>query len=319
MDLSPRPTVAIRIHRLPELDLAGMVASKTVTPMVASLLRAAVRAGLRLVVSGGPGAGKTTLMRVLAHEIGPAEHLVTVEEERELGLHLDQARHPVVTPLEAREANAEGAGEINLDDLLKQALRHSPSRVIVGEVRGGEVTSMLRALGNGAAGGMCTLHAQSAGAVFDRIAALAQLACPPLPIEAVYQWTASAIDFIVHVERRDWLDAHGRRSRRRVVTEIIEVGPVGDSGRPDTTVVFGPGPDRTTGGSTVPVLPPSPKLLATLTEHGFDWHSAQQPTHHPPTGPPPVRGYETALHRTGGPAGNGWAGNGWARDARAER
>jgi len=310
MNLTPRPTVAIRLHRLPELDLAGMVASGTVTPAAASMLRAAVRAGLNMVVSGGPGAGKTTLVRVLAHEIAPAEHVVTVEEERELGLHLDQARHPLVTPFEAREANAEGAGEISLDDLLKQALRHSPSRVIVGEVRGGEVTAMLRALANGATGGMCTLHANSAGAVFDRIAALAQLAHPPLPIIAAYQWTATAINFIVHVERRDSIDSRGRRSRRRMVTEIIEVGPVGDSGRPDATVVFGPGPD----GSTVPLLPPSPKLLAELTRQGFDWQAAQLPTGHPPTTRYTPGGYDTGPRRSSGAAGNGWAGNG-----RAER
>ena len=306
IEVSGRPRVAIRLHRVPDLDLDGLVATGTATPAVASLLRAAVRAGLRLVVSGGPGAGKTTIVRVLAHEIDPAEHLVTIEEEYELGLHLDPARHPLVTPLQAREANAEGAGEITLDDLLKQSLRHSPSRVIVGEVRGGEVTSMLRALGNGAAGGMCTLHAASAAAVFARIASLAQLASPPLPVEAAYQWTASAIDLIVHVRRQDSVDARGRRARRRFICEIIEVGPVGDSGRPDATTLFEPGPN----GSAVPAMPPSPELMTKLAEHGFDW-AALHGNGQSVDGGDAHRGLSNG--RIGhSPAGDGWAGNGRA-------
>jgi hypothetical protein len=145
---------------------------------------------------------------------------------------------------------------------------------------------------------MCTLHAQSAGAVFDRIAALAQLADPPLPVEAAYQWTAAAITLIVHVQRLDTVDSRGRRSRRRMVTEIVEVGAVGDSGRPDSTVVFGPGPD----GSPVPMLPPSPQLLARLSGCGFDWQAAQQPD-----GETRPRGYRAVVDHTAD--GDGW-GNG---------
>jgi len=305
MEVSGRPRVAIRLHRVPELDLDGLVATGTATPAVGSLLRAAMRAGLRLVVSGGPGAGKTTIMRVLAHEIDPIEHLVTVEEERELGLHLDKTRHPLVTPFEVREANAEGAGEVTMDDLLWQSLRHCPSRVIVGEVRGGEVTAMLRMFGNGAVGGgMCTLHAGSAAAVFTRIASLAQLADPPLPVETAYQWTASAIDLIVHVQREDCVDRRGRRTRRRFISEIVEVGPIGDSGRPDATTLFEPGPD----GAAVPAMPPSPELMGRLSGHGFDWaalHSlARNGTNHGPA--------HGLVHRAGNvvsKASNGSAGH----------
>lgn len=324
MEVSGRPRVAIRLHRVPDLDLDGLVATGTATPAVGSLLRAAMRAGLRLVVSGGPGAGKTTILRVLAHEIDPIEHLVTVEEEQELGLHLDKTRHPLVTPLQAREANAEGAGEITLDDLLKQSLRHSPSRVIVGEVRGGEVTAMLRMFGNGAVGGgMCTLHAASAAAVFQRIASLAQLANPPLPVEATYQWTASAIDLIVHVQREDRVDRRGRRTRRRFISEIIEVGPVGDSGRPDATTVFEPGPG---GGSAVPAMPPSPDLMARLAAHGFDWAALHSPAHNSTDHGPDRGAVHSVVHRgvsngSGGqsPAGDGWADDGWAGNGRGRR
>ncbi|MGC7093958.1 CpaF family protein [Amycolatopsis lurida] len=266
MEISDRPRVAIRRHRLVDVGLDDLTANGTVTLLSASFLRAAVRSGCNLIVSGGPAAGKTTLLRALCAEIPASEHVVTVEEEYELGLHLNSRTRPLVTPLEARPANSEGVGEITLDDLLKQTLRHSPSRVIVGEVRAGEVTAMLRALGNGATGGMCTLHATSAMAVFDRIGALGQLADPPLAIEAAHQWTASAIDLVVHVARVDHDTPAGRR-RERFVTEVVEVGPVGDSGRPDTTRLFGPHP---ADGHAVPVYTPSRGLFERLARHGFD-------------------------------------------------
>ncbi|MYW91661.1 CpaF family protein [Amycolatopsis rubida] len=264
IEVSDRPRVAIRRHRLVDVALDGLVANGTLDIPVASFLRAAVRAGCNVIVSGGPAAGKTTLLRALCAEIPDDEHVVTVEEEYELGLHIGSRL--LVTPLEARPANSEGIGEITLDDLLKQTLRHSPSRVIVGEVRAGEVTAMLRALGNGATGGMCTLHATSASAVFDRIGALGQLADPPLAIEAAHQWTASAIDLVVHIARTD--QAHlGTHRRQRYVSEIIEVGPVGDSGRPDTTRIFAP---RPADGRAVPEYAPSLDLLERLERHGFD-------------------------------------------------
>ncbi|AIG74382.1 Flp pilus assembly protein, ATPase CpaF [Amycolatopsis japonica] len=266
MEVSDRPRVAIRRHRLVDVGLNDLVVNGTLDPLLSAFLQSAVRAGCNVIVSGGPAAGKTTLLRALCAEIPDYEHVVTVEEEYELGLHI--GARPLVTPLEARPANSEGIGEISLDDLLKQTLRHSPSRVIVGEVRAGEVTAMLRALGNGATGGMCTLHATSATAVFDRIGALGQLAHPPLAIEAAYQWTASAIDLVVHVARADHATAGGRR-RQRFVTEIIEVGPVGDSGRPDTTRIFAPRPED---GRAVPAYPPSRDLLERLTRHGVDRH-----------------------------------------------
>ncbi|SFO88526.1 CpaF family protein [Amycolatopsis rubida] len=264
IEVSDRPRVAIRRHRLVDVALDGLVANGTLDIPVASFLRAAVLAGCNIIVSGGPAAGKTTLLRALCAEIPDGEHVVTVEEEYELGLHTGSRL--LVTPLEARPANSEGIGEITLDDLLKQTLRHSPSRVIVGEVRAGEVTAMLRALGNGATGGMCTLHATSASAVFDRIGALGQLADPPLAIQAAHQWTASAIDLVVHVARTD--HAHlGAHRRQRYVSEIIEVGPVGDSGRPDTTRIFAP---RAADGRAVPEYAPSLDLLERLERHGFD-------------------------------------------------
>ncbi|MCK2241867.1 MULTISPECIES: CpaF family protein [unclassified Crossiella] len=267
MSLTDRPRIAIRRHRLHDVGLDDLVRAGTLDSILVAFLRAAVRAGKNIVVTGGPYTGKTTALRALAREIPANEHLITVEDDAELGLDL-LGTHTLVTPLEARQGNAEGAGEVTLDDLLKQTLRHSPSRVLVGEVRAGEVTSLLRALGNGAAGGMCTLHAASAAAVTDRIAALGQLAAPPLPVEAAYRWTASAIDLVVHLAKVDHHDPHsGRFSRQRYVTEIAELGPVGDTGRPDLTHLFSP---RPVDGRAIPAFPPSPGLMADLIRHGFD-------------------------------------------------
>lgn len=267
MEVTDRPRVTIRRYRLVETTLDTLVENGTLDTIVRDFLAAAVKAGKNLIVSGGPAAGKTTLLRALCHEIRPEEHLVTVEDEYELGLHLTPARHPLVSPFEARLPNAEGVGEIDLDTLLKQALRHSPSRVIVGEVRAGEVTAMLRALGNGAAGGMCTLHAASATDVLDRIASLGQLARPPLPIEAAYRWIASAIDLVVHVRKVDHHLPGDPPRRERMVSEILEVGQVGDSGRPDITRVFAPSPDD---GRAKLVYPPSRQLADDLRRAGFE-------------------------------------------------
>ncbi|MEV0700039.1 ATPase, T2SS/T4P/T4SS family [Saccharopolyspora sp. NPDC050389] len=275
-EVTDRPRIAIRRHRLTHTTLADLRTHGTLDPGLEHFLAVAIRAGVNLLVTGGPFAGKTTLLRALCAEIPTHEHIVTVEDDYELGLHLEGGR--VVTPLEARTANAEGVGEISLDDLLKQTLRHSPSRVIVGEVRGGEITALLRALGNGATGGMGTLHATSARAVPDRIAALGQLAIPPLSVEAAHRWTASALDLIVHLARRDHSDR-----RERFVTEIVEVGPVGDAAIPDLTTLFRP---RTGDGRAVPACPPSPTLMARLDAYGLDrtifhrpdgqWHSLGQ-------------------------------------------
>ncbi len=265
-EIVPWPTIAIRRHRLPGIRLADLVRLGTVDDTLAELLSAAVRAGCNILVTGGPSAGKTTLLRVLCLEIPTGEHVITVEDEYELGLHINTGLEPV-TAMESRLANAEGVGEITLDDQLKQALRHSPKRVIVGEVRGGEITAMLRALGNGATGGMGTLHARSADVVFDRIASLGQLATPPLSIEAASAWTASAIDLIVHVVKIDDTDPHGRRRRRRYVSEVLAVGPVGDAGTPDTTRLYS---RAVPGAPAKPVFTPGTELAARLAAHGFD-------------------------------------------------
>ena len=274
-EVTDRPRVAIRRHRHSHASLDTLTELGTLTPTVREFLSTAVAAGLNLLVTGGPAAGKTTLLRALAHQIPACEHVVTVEDDSELGLHLDEDR--LVTAAEAREANGEGHGQITLDDLLTQALRHSPSRVLVGEVRGGEITSLLRALGNGAAGGMGTLHAAAATSVPQRISALAQLAQPPLPTEAAHQWTATALDLIVHITRDD-----RDTPRKRRVSQVVEVGPVGDAHTPDLTSLFRPDPSS---GQAQLLHPPSPTLRARLEHAGLDPHLLHpEPEGNAPTG-----------------------------------
>ena len=296
MEVTGRPTVAIRRHRLASVTLDDLLDLGTLTPALHGFLRAAVRAGCNMVVSGAPAAGKTTLLRALAAEIPADDHIVTIEEEYELGLHLPDLqgdRAPrLVTAMEARQANAEGVGAIGLHTLLTQALRHSPSRVLVGEVRGGEVSALLAALSNGAAGGMCTLHARSAEAVLTRLAQLSQLSDPPLPPEAVWRFAADAIDLIVHLDRARTSgvgsgggQAGGGSGGGRFVSAVVEVGPVGDGGMPDTTAVFAPDDTGREGpaGRAVPAYTPSVRLRNRLAPAEFP---IRQPA---PAAEPPAR------------------------------
>ena len=146
-------------------------------------MRAAVRRPhpLNIVVAGGTDAGKTTFLRALLAEVEPWERLVVIEDALELQLERDPERHPDVVELETREANVEGAGEITMRELARHALRMAPDRVIVGEVRGGEVLEMLLAMSQGNDGSLCTLHADSSAAALTKIATYALMARERMP------------------------------------------------------------------------------------------------------------------------------------------
>ncbi len=153
-----------------------------------------VRRRLAFLVSGGTGSGKTTLLNALLTLVGPDERLVLVEDASEL-----RPDHPHVVALEARPPNIEGAGEITLRTLVRQALRMRPDRLVVGEVRGGEVVDMLAAMNTGHEGGCATVHANSAADVPSRVEALALAA--GLSREAAHSQLASAVDVVVHLGR----------------------------------------------------------------------------------------------------------------------
>ncbi|WP_240808864.1 TadA family conjugal transfer-associated ATPase [Microbispora catharanthi] len=181
----------------------------------AAVLRAIMAARLAFLVTGGTGTGKTTMLSAMLSLAGPAERLLLVEDSAEL-----QPLHPHVVRLEARPPNLEGAGGVGLRDLVRQALRMRPDRLVVGEVRGAEVVDLLAALNTGHEGGCGTLHANNAADVPARLEALACAA--GLSREAVHSQIAAALDLVIHLVR----EAGGGRRR---VSEIcvLERGPSG--------------------------------------------------------------------------------------------
>ena len=269
MDVLPRPAGVIRVHRFADPSLDDLHRMGMVDSPLREFLRAAIRAGVSPLVSGAPGVGKTTLLRALGNAIPWNNVVVTVEDERELGLHLPRwdaasrrmvSRHAVCRPFESRLPNAEGRGGFDMGDALHLALRASPTWVIVGEVRGAYVTSLLEAATSGIASVMCTIHSPSAEGVFDKVLVNA-LKANPAPSSELVLRSLAALGLVVHV-RRD-------RHYDRFVSGVYELGPVGDSGRPDLRPVFAPRPDDgracATGAGML-----SDGLVERLTAVGFD-------------------------------------------------
>jgi pilus assembly protein CpaF len=200
------PYLTIRRFAVRAIELADAC-----TPPIAELLRDAVRARRNVVISGGTGAGKTTLLNAMAAHIPSSERVVTVEDAAELrlpGVH--------VLRLEARPANAEGAGEVSVRDLVRNALRMRPDRIVVGEVRGAEALDMLQAMNTGHDGSLSTCHANSPADALRRIETMVLTGNVALPLAAVRDQLASAIDLVVQVAR----DATGAR-RVVSVAEVI--------------------------------------------------------------------------------------------------
>lgn len=202
------PIVAVRRFTKAVRNLEGLVSSGSATGEVADMLRDAVVHRENLLISGGTGAGKTTLLNVLSTEIPSQERIVTVEDAAELEL----AGH--VVRLEARPPNAEGAGEVTLQQLVRSALRLRPDRIIVGEVRGPEALDMIWALNTGHDGSMSTVHANSPAEALWRLETLAMSGDRRVGEVAVQRQILSAVDVIVQVER-----VGGRRR----ITEVADV------------------------------------------------------------------------------------------------
>ena len=185
---------------------------------VGALLREAVEQRRNLVVSGATSAGKTTLLNALAAFVDPSERIITIEDAAELRLLV-----PHVVRLEVRPSNAEGAGSIDQRELVRNALRMRPDRLIVGEVRGGEAFDMVQAMNTGHDGSMSTCHANNVVDALHRLEAMVLIAATGLPIGAVRQQIASSIDLVVHVER-------GAGGKRRVV-DVAAIEAVGGEWR----------------------------------------------------------------------------------------
>ncbi|WP_335989887.1 CpaF family protein [Glycomyces sp. MUSA5-2] len=212
LGVSDRPTVSIRRHRLVEVSLAELRAARMFGADIAAFLEAAVAARCNMIISGPFRSGKTTLLGALAGLLPAQERLITIEDARELGLHRD-SRHSQVVSFETREPNIEGAGEVSASRLFREALRMSPDRIIVGEVRGGEVRVMLEAMSTGTDGSLCTMHTSSSQGVFSKIKSFARDG--GLDPEAAAEKIAEGLDFIVQIRHTP--------SRGRYISSIREV------------------------------------------------------------------------------------------------
>jgi len=201
------PLLTIRKFARAPFRVDDLVAAGSLAPAQADLLERCVRGRLNIVVSGGTGTGKTTLLNALAGFIDPAERIVTVEDAAELRLP-----QPHVARLETRPPNVEGRGEVTLRALVRNALRMRPDRIVVGEVRGGEALDMLQAMNTGHDGSLTTVHASSPADAVRRIETMALMAGLDLPHLAVREQVASAVDVIVHLVR----DGDGSRRVRFV-------------------------------------------------------------------------------------------------------
>jgi pilus assembly protein CpaF len=210
-------TLTIRKFSRDPFQVADLISFGTMSPEMAELLRACVEARLNIVVSGGTGTGKTTLLNVLSSFIPENERIITIEDAVELEL---QQEH--VVRLESRPANIEGKGEITIRDLVRNSLRMRPDRIVVGEVRGGESLDMLQAMNTGHDGSLSTVHANTPRDAIARLETLVLMAGLDLPLRAVREQVASAVDVIVQISRL--------RDGTRRVTHVTEVqGLEGDT------------------------------------------------------------------------------------------
>mgnify|MGYP001236564775 CR=1 FL=1 len=258
--------VAIRKFILLAHSLEQLVALGTLSRPAADFLDAAVQAGVNILVSGPTGSGKTTLLNCLGSSIPASDRTVTIEETAELRL---ESQLPDCVALQARAGNIEGVGEIRIRDLVRNALRMRPHRIIVGEVRGGEALDMLLALTTGHDGSLGTIHGSSPRDALDRLATLALMAEERLSKEAAIEMVARTMDLVVQVR-------FSPRSGRRQVVSIFEVaGLEGDVLTGHEIWGWDPQAEQLTwkgiaprcldkmAERSIPYAPPSPTLLET--------------------------------------------------------
>ncbi len=211
------PVLTVRkFYRVP-LGVDDLVRLGTCTREFLDFIRACVRARLNIVISGGTGAGKTTLLNVFSSFLPADERIITIEDAAEL-----QLRQEHVVTLEARPPNLEGKGQITIRQLVINALRMRPDRIVVGEVRGGEALDMLQAMNTGHDGSLTTAHSNSPRDTLRRLETMVLMAGMDLPLRAIREQIASAINLVVHVQRL--------RDGTRKVVQVSEVsGMEGDT------------------------------------------------------------------------------------------
>lgn len=210
------PVVTIRKFSAVPLTIEDLIRFGTLTPAMARILEACVKGRLNIVVSGGTGAGKTSTLNVLSSFLPNHERIITIEDAAELKLNQEH-----VVSMETRPPNIEGKGAITIRDLVRNALRMRPDRIVVGEVRGGEALDMLQAMNTGHDGSLTTAHANSPRDMISRLETMVLMAGMELPVRAIREQISSAIDLIVHQNRL--------RDGSRRITHITEVlGMEGD-------------------------------------------------------------------------------------------
>jgi pilus assembly protein CpaF len=204
------PMLTIRRFTAARPDPAELVASGTLTPELSDVLARAVRERRSILISGGTGSGKTTLLNALSSHIGPEERVITIEDAAELRL-----RQAHVVRLESRPPSVEGRGEVTIRDLLRNALRMRPDRIVIGEVRGREALDLLTGLNTGHEGALSTVHANSPADALRRLETLALMAGLGLPHDAIREQVRRGIELVVHMARTP----EGAR-------QVVEVGEV---------------------------------------------------------------------------------------------
>lgn len=205
------PTITIRKFSKTPMTIEKLIEYGSITQEIADKLRLLVKAKYNIFISGGTGSGKTTFLNALSNFIPKDERIITIEDSAELQITgIDN-----LVSLETRNANASGAGQITIRDLIKSSLRMRPERIIVGEVRGGEALDMLQAMNTGHDGSLSTGHANSTEDMLSRLETMVLQGASGLPLEAIRQQIASALDIIIHLSRL--------RDKSRKTMEITEV------------------------------------------------------------------------------------------------
>jgi pilus assembly protein CpaF len=192
------PSVSIRRFAVDLLSSESLVQMGTLTPAMALMLKAIVRGRLNVLISGGTGSGKTTMLNVLSSFIPHNERIVTIEDSAEL-----QLQQPHVVRLETRPSNIEGRGEVSQRELVRNSLRMRPDRIVIGEVRGAEALDMLTAMNTGHDGSLTTIHANTARDALGRVENMVSMTGATFPIKAMRQQIASAIDVVIQLERQE--------------------------------------------------------------------------------------------------------------------
>ena len=204
------PVITIRKFKETMASIEDLIRIGTLTPYMARFLEASVKGKLNIIVCGGTGSGKTTLLNILSSFISPQERIITIEDAAEL--HLRQEH---VISLETRVTNYESDGEVTIRDLVKNSLRMRPDRILVGEVRGKEAFDMLQAMNTGHDGSLTTLHANGPQDALNRLETMVLMSGLDIPIKAIREYIASAIDIVVNIERMN--------DGKRKVTSISEL------------------------------------------------------------------------------------------------